>query len=101
MRTQLHDILYIPDSKDAVKATLAYVNKLKKYEAELEKQGKPLLLTQYTVKQETLSGRSPANLTWIDTIIGSNKISNINYLRLGTVLRIPNQDGIFRDGWQK
>ena len=29
------DILYIPDSKDAVKATLAYVNKLKKYEAEL------------------------------------------------------------------
>jgi LysM repeat protein len=45
------DILYIPDSKDAVKATLAYVNKLKKYEAELEKQGKPLLLTQYTVKQ--------------------------------------------------
>ena len=49
-----HDILYIPDGKDAVKATLAYVNKLKKYEAELEKQGKPLLLTQYTVKGDSL-----------------------------------------------
>ena len=31
----------------------------------------------------------------LDTIMGSNKISNINYLKLGTVLRIPNQDGIF------
>jgi murein DD-endopeptidase MepM/ murein hydrolase activator NlpD len=90
------DILYIPDSKDAVKATLAYVNKLKKYEAELEKQGKPLLLTQYTVKQgdSLWSIASKFDLD-LDTIIGSNKISNINYLRLGTVLRIPNQDGIF------
>ena len=72
------------------------MNKLKKYEAELEKQGKPLLLTQYTVKQgdSLWSIASKFDLD-LDTIIGSNKISNINYLRLGTVLRIPNQDGIF------
>ena len=79
-----------------MKATLAYVNKLKKYETDLEKQGKPLSLTQYAVQ--------PGDSLWsiankfdldLDTIIGSNKISNINYLKLGTVLRIPNQDGIF------
>lgn len=90
------DILYIPDDRNSVKATLAYVNKLKKYEADLEKQGKPLSLTQYAVQ--------PGDSLWsiankfdldLDTIIGSNKISNINYLKLGTVLRIPNQDGIF------
>lgn len=90
------DILYIPDRTDSVPLTLAYVNKLKKYEADLEKRGKPLLLTEYVVKDGdslwTIANKFDLDL---DTIIGSNKISNINHLKLGTVLRIPNQDGIF------
>ena len=90
------DILYVPDNPDSVTATLAYVNKLKKYEADLEKQGKPLTLTEYVVKDgdSLWSIASKFDLD-LDTIIGSNKMSNINYLKLGTVLRIPNQDGIF------
>jgi len=90
------DILYIPDSPNAVAATLAFVNKLKKAEAEFAKQGKPLLITNYVVKEgdSLWSIASKFNLD-LDTIIGSNKISNINFLKLGTELRIPNQDGIF------
>lgn len=90
------DILYIPDRTDSVPLTLAYVNKLKKYETDLEKRGKPLLLTEYVVKDGdslwTIANKFDLDL---DTIIGSNRISNINHLKLGTVLRIPNQDGIF------
>lgn len=90
------DILYIPDCTDSVSLTLAYVNKLKKYEEELEKRGRPLTLTKYTVRggDSLWSIANKFDLD-LDTIIGSNKISNINYLKLGTVLRIPNQDGIF------
>ncbi|MDY9922100.1 MAG: peptidoglycan DD-metalloendopeptidase family protein [Synergistota bacterium] len=90
------DILYVPDRADSVPLTLAYVNKLKKYETDLEKRGKPLLLTEYVIKDGdslwTIANKFDLDL---DTIIGSNKISNINHLKLGTVLRIPNQDGIF------
>jgi len=90
------DILYIPDGTDSVPLTLAYVNKLKKYETDLEKRGKPLALTEYVVKDGdslwTIANKFDLDL---DTIIGSNKIPNINHLKLGTVLRIPNQDGIF------
>ena len=90
------DILYIPDNPDSVAGTLAYVNKLKKAEADLEKQGKPLVLEEYVVKEgDSLWSIASKFELDLDTIIGSNKISNINYLKLGTVLRIPNQDGIF------
>lgn len=90
------EVLYIPDDSDSVAATLAFVNKLKKAEADFEKQGKPLLLTEYVVKDgdSLWSIASKFDLD-LDTIIGSNKIPNINFLKLGTVLRIPNQDGIF------
>ena len=90
------DILYIPDGPNAVAATLTFVNKLKKAEADFEKQGKPLLITEYEVKEgdSLWSIASKFDLD-LDTIIGSNKIPNINFLKLGTVLRIPNQDGIF------
>ena len=90
------DILYIPDGTDSVPLTLAYVNKLKKYESDLEKRGKPLLLTEYAVKEgDSLWSIANKFDLDLDSIIGSNKIPNINYLKLGTVLRIPNQDGIF------
>lgn len=90
------DILYVPDGPDSVAATLVHVNKLKKAEADFAKQGKPLLITDYEIKEgdSLWSIASKFNLD-LDTIIGSNKISNINFLKLGTVLRIPNQDGIF------
>ncbi len=90
------DILYIPDSPNAVTATLAYVNKLKKAEADFEKQGKPLQVTEYAVKEgDSLWSISSKFDLDLDTIIGSNNIPNINFLKLGMVLRIPNQDGIF------
>jgi murein DD-endopeptidase MepM/ murein hydrolase activator NlpD len=90
------DILYVPDGTGSVSLTLAYVNKLKKYETDLEKRGKPLLLTEYAVKDgDSLWSIANKFDLDLDTIIGSNRIPNINYLKLGTVLRIPNQDGIF------
>jgi murein DD-endopeptidase MepM/ murein hydrolase activator NlpD len=89
-------VLYIPDSKEYVLQTLVYVRKLNKAEADLEKRGKPLEITAYVVKDgDTLWSISNQFNLELDTIIGSNKLSNINMLKPGTTLRIPNQDGIF------
>ncbi len=89
-------VLYVPDSNEYVHQTLAYVHKLNKAEADLKKQGKPLSITAYIVKDGdtlwSIAGQFDLDL---DTIIGSNKLNNINFLKPGTTLRIPNQDGIF------
>jgi len=89
-------VLYVPDSKEYILQTLAYVMKLNKAEADLKKRGKPLSITAYVVKDgDTLWSIANQFDLNLDTIIGSNKLNNINMLKPGTTLRIPNQDGIF------
>jgi murein DD-endopeptidase MepM/ murein hydrolase activator NlpD len=90
------EVLLIPDSADFVLNTLAYVKKLKKAEEDLKKRGKPIEVTAYVVKQgDSLWSIAAEFGLDLDTIVGSNKLEDINRLKLGTVLRIPNQDGIF------
>lgn len=95
-RLKYAEVLYIPDSKEYIAHTLAYVRKLKKAEEDFKKQGKPIDVKEHIVQagDSLWSIASQYNLE-LDTIIGSNKLDNVNRLKLGMALRIPNQDGVF------
>ena len=90
------EVLYIPDSNEYVLQTLAYVRKLKKAEAEFKQRTKPVESRIHVIESgdSLWSLASQYNLE-LDSIIGSNSLSDINKLKLGTKLRIPNQDGIY------
>lgn len=93
------EVLYVPDSHNDVVATLLFVRKLQKEELLLAKKGKLLEISEYVVKEgDTLWGISDKFNLDVATLVGSNqKIlgGNINHLKLGMKLRIPNQDGVF------
>ena len=78
---------------------LRLYRKLQKEELAIAKKGKLLDVSEYVVKEgDTLWGISGKFNLDVDTLVGSNqKIlgGNINRLKLGMMLRIPNQDGIF------
>ena len=95
-KPQYTDVLYIPDSPKYIHQTLAYVKKLQLAEIAMRKHGKPLKVTAYVVQDgDTLwSIANKFNLD-LDTLVGSNRLKDINTLKPGTALRIPNQDGIF------
>lgn len=95
-RLKYAEVLYIPDSNEFIMHTLAYVRKLKKAEEDFKRQGKPVEIQTHIVQQgdSLWSIASQYNLE-LDTIVGSNKLGDVNMLKLGTLLRIPNQDGIF------
>lgn len=90
------NILCVPDAPEYVADTLFFVRKLKKMELCLGKQSKELKLTAYVVRRgdSLWSIANDFNLDF-DTIVGSNKLKNIDMLQPGQTLRIPNQDGIF------
>ncbi len=93
------EVLYVPDSHNDVTATLLFVRKLQKEELAIAKKGKLLETSEYIVKEgDTLWGISDKFNLDVDTLVGSNQKvlgGNINRLKLGMTLRIPNQDGIF------
>lgn len=90
------EVLYIPDSPEKIPQTLDYVNKIRKAEEDLKKRGKPIAVTAYVVQDgDSLWSISAKFNLDLDTLIGSNKLSDIHMLKLGTTLRIPNQDGIY------
>lgn len=90
------EVLYIPDGKAYITHTLAYVRKLKKAEEDFKKQGKPVDVSTHVVQNgDSLWSIATKYNLELDTIIGSNKLNNVNVLKLGMELRIPNQDGIF------
>lgn len=90
------EVLYIPDSHEYVDATHAYVAMMQKEENDLRKKGIPLMVNMYSVKDgDTLWSIANQFNVEIDTIMGCNKLKNINIIKPGTVLRIPNQDGIY------
>ena len=98
-KPDLSEVLYVPDNHDAVTATLLFVRRLQKEETALAKKGKILEISQYIVKQgDTLWEISDRFNLDVDTIVGSNRkllAGDINRLKPGMSLRIPNQDGIF------
>lgn len=93
------EVLYIPDSHEDVVATLLFVRKLRQEELAIAKKGKLLEVHDYIVKEgDTLWGISGKFNLDVDTLVGSNQkilAGDINRLKLGMSLRIPNQDGIF------
>ncbi|MEG2183254.1 MAG: peptidoglycan DD-metalloendopeptidase family protein [Cloacibacillus sp.] len=93
------EVLYVPDTPGDVPATLLFVRKLQREELLLAKKGKLLEVSMYTVKAgDTLWAISDKYDLDVDTLVGSNKealAKDINHLKLGMKLRIPNQDGIF------
>ena len=90
------DVLFVPDSHNDVARTLQFVKKFQQVDAEESKKAKNLSITAYVVKDgDSLWSIADRFDLELDTIIGSNKLKDINMLKLGTTLRIPNQNGIF------
>ena len=82
------DILYIPDRTDSVPLTLAYVNKLKKYEQSEKRQA--TFMTVYVVKME-IPLVVAVNLNWILIQYRSNNLY-INYSNLGSAQEPTGRD---------
>ncbi|MDR1510236.1 MAG: LysM peptidoglycan-binding domain-containing protein, partial [Synergistaceae bacterium] len=95
---RLHEgqTLYIPSAPESVTSTLLYVQGLKKEAVAKLKQASPLQITDYVVKNgDTLWNIANAFNLDVNTIFGCNKVSEGDILKVGSIVRIPNQDGIF------
>lgn len=89
-------VLFIPDSSDRVLETLAHVRHLKSEEIARRKQAEPLKITFYVVKPgDNLWSVANAFDLDVNTLYGCNKISETDILKVGTTIRVPNQDGIY------
>jgi len=86
--------LLVPLTKEDAEAVLAEVRARKEREKIVPV--KALEIRKYTVSEgdSLWSIANSFNLD-INTLFGCNDMKNPNYLRVGTTLRIPNQDGLF------
>lgn len=90
--------LYIPASSEYVLNTLDHVRTIKKDEVSKKKQAKPVIITDYIVKDgDTLWSIASAFDIDINTLFGCNKLSDANVLKVGTKIKVPNQDGILHN----
>lgn len=90
------EVIYIPDSSKYVQATLDFVKKMEQAAVDATKQAKQLSIIYYTVKEgDSLWTIADKFDLKVDSIVGSNKLNDINLLKIGIQLRIPNQDGVF------
>lgn len=88
-------VLYIPNSSDYILDTLAYVRKLKNDEISRKKQANAIKMTKYVVKDgDTLWSIANAFDLDINSLFGCNKLPDSNVLKVGEMIRVPNQDGI-------
>ncbi|MDR3164874.1 MAG: peptidoglycan DD-metalloendopeptidase family protein [Synergistaceae bacterium] len=89
-------ILYIPANENAVEATLKYVRGLKEDAVNKLKQAAPLEMTDYVIKNgDTLWQIANTFNLDVNTIFGCNKVSEGDVLKVDSIIKIPNQDGIF------
>jgi murein DD-endopeptidase MepM/ murein hydrolase activator NlpD len=87
--------ILVPNTDSDVLAVLQEVRRLKKLELDRQKQAKLLIIANYTVKTgDSLWSIANAFNLDINTIFGCNTIKNPDALKVGMVLRIPNQDGV-------
>lgn len=89
-------ILLIPNDSSAVEATLEQVLTRKARLVAAREKVLPIKITAYVVSDgDSLWSISNSQNLEIDTLIGCNDIRNINVIRPGVTLRVPNQDGVF------
>jgi murein DD-endopeptidase MepM/ murein hydrolase activator NlpD len=88
--------LFIPASTDFVLETLSHVRALKEEAIRKRKFTEPVKVTDYVIKGgDTLWKIANAFDLDVNSLFGSNKISETDVLKVGSTIRVPNQDGIF------
>jgi murein DD-endopeptidase MepM/ murein hydrolase activator NlpD len=94
-RLSVQQILLIPNAPDFIEDTLEEVRTRQARVAALREQKKPVKVISYVVAPgDSLWSIANAQNLEVDTLVGSNVFKN-SVLQPGTVLRIPNQDGMF------
>ncbi len=93
---KVNQTLLIPLKEDYVNDVIKEIIRRAKLEEEERKNAPPVKVSYYKVKKgDTLWSIAARFDLEIDTIIGCNSFKNPNYIKPGTKIRIPNQDGIF------
>ncbi|MDR1515378.1 MAG: LysM peptidoglycan-binding domain-containing M23 family metallopeptidase [Synergistaceae bacterium] len=88
--------LYIPLSRDFVLETLSHVRELKEEAIKKRKYTAPVKVTNYVIMNgDTLWKIANAFDLDVNSLFGSNKISETDVLKVGSTIRVPNQDGVF------
>jgi murein DD-endopeptidase MepM/ murein hydrolase activator NlpD len=89
-------LLLIPNGPQYVDDTMEEVRTRKARVAALREQVRPLKVTSYTVVAgDSLWSIANTQNLEVDTLVGSNAFKDSSLLHPGSILRIPNQDGIF------
>jgi murein DD-endopeptidase MepM/ murein hydrolase activator NlpD len=89
-------VLYIPNSPEAVDSTLAHVTQLKNEAVRKLKEASPLEMTDYVISNgDTLWSVANAFNLDVNSLFGCNKVSEGDILKVGSIVKIPNQDGIY------
>lgn len=89
-------LLLVPNSGDAVDATLEEVMTRKARVLAAQEKVVPVKVTAYVVAQgDSLWSIANSQNLEIDSLFGCNDLKNPDLLKPGVTLRIPNQDGIF------
>lgn len=89
-------LLLVPLAKEYIEETSLGVREMKRLRKEFLKCKKIVSMTAYVVKEgDTIWSIAERFGLRADTVIGSNSPDKVNYPIPGTVLRIPDRDGIF------
>jgi len=93
---QQGQLLLIPTSLGVIAEVRKEVERRKAKELARQNMVIPVKITSYVVaKGDNLWSISNKFNLSVDSLFGSNSLKNPDYLKPGTALRIPNQDGIF------
>ena len=95
-RLSTNQLLLVPNTPEDVESTLEEVRTRQFRVASLREEIKPLKILSYVVVHgDSLWSIANAQNIELDTLVGSNTFKSSATLRVGSVLRIPNQDGMF------
>jgi len=89
-------LLLIPSSPENIEKTIAEVKRRRAEEIARQNRVEPVEVDEYTVQEgDSLWSISNKLNISIDTLFASNKLKDPDYLKPGSKLRVPNQDGLF------